>query len=185
MLCQKCGLENDDDAKHCKECGAKLSNEQVQEKEKSSFINEHKKLVLGVGGILAIFVIFALISIGIDQTVVNSDLTEGIEKDLQDNGYNVSRSVKEGHVRLSATNLNLADNQSEGDLVDVYLFPMDMLNEVSADYDLSPRKINGMNGYGGYSQKVYNYAYKDNGDTIVIMTSDENSPILDTIVKDY
>ena len=87
MFCQECGTENEDTAKHCKECGAKLSNEPVPKKQKSSFIKEHKKLSLCIGGILVIFVIFALMSMVSNQTDVDSDLSSGIEKALEDNGY--------------------------------------------------------------------------------------------------
>ena len=185
MFCRECGAENDDDAKHCKECGAKLSNEPVQEKEKGSFINEHKIAVLCVLGILVIFVIIALFSSGNNNTEVNGDLTEGIEKVLEDNGYDVSSSVKENYVILKAMYINITSNQSEGDIVSVYLYPFDMLDEVTTEYDLSPREINGMNGYGGYSQKVYTYAFVEKGNTIVILASSENHPMLDAIVKDY
>ena len=134
MFCKECGAENDNDAKHCKECGSKLSNEEVPKKEKSSFIKEHKKLVLCVGGILAIFVIFALISIGSNQTDVDNDLSSGIEKLLEDNDYSVSRSVKDGSVILDAMYLNLTQGESEGDLVKIYIFPDEIMEEVASEY---------------------------------------------------
>ena len=188
MNCQKCGAENDGDAKHCKECGAKLSeiaSETTSEKEKSSFIKEHKKMVLCIAGILVIFVIFALISLGNNQTDVDTTLSYGIEKVLEDNNYTVSRSVKDGSVRLNSININLTDNKTDEDMVDIHLYSQDMLNSVTSEFDLSPREINGINGYGGYSQKVYTYAFVDNGNTVVILVSSENSAILDAIVKDY
>lgn len=186
MFCQNCGAENDNDAKHCKECGAKLSNESVPKKEKNSFIKEHKKLVLCICGILVIFVIFALLSIGSNQTNVDKDLSSGIEKVLKDNNYDVSRSVKDGNVQLRGTYLNLTtDGKSESDIVEVVIYPFDMLNAVASEYKLSPRQINGIDGYGGYSQKTYTYEFLDNGNTVVIIASSKNSTVLDTIVNDY
>lgn len=185
MFCQKCGTENEDDAKHCKECGAKFSNQLVQKNEKSSFIKEHKKLTLCIGGILIIFVIFALISIGGNQTDVDKDLSSGIEKVLEDNDYSVSRSIKDGSVILSAVNVNLTDSNSDSDIVKIYLFSDEISNVVASQDGLSPREINGISGFGGYSQNVYSYTYEDNGNTVVIMAPSENSPILETVVKDY
>lgn len=186
MFCKECGTKNDDDAKHCKQCGSKLSNEQVPKKEKNSFIKEHKKLVLCIGGILIIFVIFALISIVNNQTDVDNDLSSGIEKILEDNNYSVSRSVKDGSVILNALYLNLKDDgNSEEDLVKVYIFPHKMAKGVASEDGLSPREINGIDGYGGYSQKVYTYTFEDNGNTIVIFAPSKDSPVLDIIVKDY
>jgi hypothetical protein len=184
MYCQKCGAENGDKAKHCKECGAKLFNTQVPQEEKNSFIKTHK-LVLCIAGILVIFVIFALMSMGNNQTDVDSHLSYGIEKALENNGYEVSRSVKDGNVQLNALYLNLTDKNTDEDMIAVMIFPLDMLNEVASEYDLSPREINGIEGYGGYSDKVYTYAFVDNGNTVVIMPPSKNSTILEAIVKDY
>ena len=186
MFCQECGAENDEDAKHCKECGAKLSNVLVPKKEKTSFIKEHKKLTLCIGGILIIFVIFALVSVGNNQTDVDNDLSSGIEKILEDNNYSVSRSVKDGSVILRATYINLkTDGNSEGDLVTVYIFPNKIAKAIASQDSLSPREINSISGYGGYSQKIYTYAFEDNGNTVVISASSKDSSVLKTVVKDY
>ena len=191
MFCKECGAEIPDDSKHCSECGAKLVNDapvvETKKEEKESFFKKNKKKVLVCGiGLIVIFGIVALISIGSNHTDVNKDLSSGIEKALEDNGYKVSRNVKDGNVRLSGTYLNLTtDGKSEGDLVEVMIYPFDMLNAVSSEYDLSPRQINGINGYGGYAQKTYNYAFVDNGNTVVIIAPSKNSTVLDTIVKDY
>lgn len=185
MFCQECGTENDDNAKHCKECGAKLSNNKVQKKEKNSFIREHKKLVLCIAGILIIFVIFALITMGGNHTDVNSDLSSGIEKKLEDNDYSVSRSIDDGNVKLSAVKVDLDENNSNSDLIDVYIFPGDMLNQLISSDGLSSNPINGVDGYGGYTQKIYEYVFVDNGDTVVILAPSADSDILNTIVKDY
>lgn len=185
MFCQECGAKNDDDAKHCKECGAKLSNVSAPKQEKSSFIKEHKKMVLCIVGILVIFVIIALISIGSNQTDVNPTVSSGIEKVLEDNGYSVSRSVKDGSVRLSGTKINLTDNATDEGIVDVHLYSFNMLKEISSKFNLSPREINGIDGYGGYSEKMYTYAFVDNENTIVIIAPSKDSPILDALVKKY
>ena len=186
MFCQKCGTENDDAAKHCRECGAKLLNEQVPKKEESSFIKEHKKLVLCIGGILIIIVIFALISLGSNQTDVDNRLSSGIEKVLEDNDYSVSRSVKDGSVILDALYLNLEnDGNSDSDMIKIYIFPDEILSAVASEDGLAKREINGVSGYGGYSQKVYTYAFEDNGNTVVILAPSKDSPVLNTVVKDY
>lgn len=185
MFCQECGAKNDDDAKHCKECGAKFSNTPVTKKEKSSFIKDHKKLVLCIAGIIVVFLIFALISIGNNQTDVDKTLSSGIQKQLENNGYDVSRSVKEGSVRLNAIYVNITGNKTDSDMVDVHLYPYDVLDEVASEFDLSPRDINRINGYGGYSHKIYTYAFVDNGNTVVVGVPSKNSTALDNIVKDY
>ena len=191
MFCKECGAEIPDNSKHCPECGAKLVDDapvvQSKAEEKESFVQKNKKKLLVCGiGLIVIFGIVALISIGSNHTDVNKDLSSGIEKVLEDKDYKVSRSVKDGNVKLSGTYLNLTtDGKSEGDLVEVMIYPFDMLKEVSSEYDLSPRKINGIDGYGGYAHKTYNYAFVDNGNTVVIIAPSENSTVLDTIVKDY
>lgn len=185
MFCQKCGTENDDNAKHCKECGAKLSNNIVPKKEKSSFVKEHKKLVLCIAGILIIFVIFALITMGGNQTDVDSDLSSGIEKALEDDDYSVSRSVDDGTVKLSAIKVDLDDRSSNSAITEVYIFSGDILNELVSSDGLSSNPINGIDGYGGYSQKVYEYGFVDNGDTVVILAPSADSDVLNTVVKDY
>lgn len=190
MFCKECGAEIPDDAKHCPECGTKLVNDApvVQEKhvETESFFKKNKKILLGCCvGIIIIFVIFALISNGSNQTDVDNDLSSGIQNVLEAEGYSVSDSVEDGTVKLNAINVDLENSNSNSDIVEVYIFDTDMLNAVASEYDLSPREINGIDGYGGYSEKVYTYAFEDNGNTVVILAPSKDSAILDTIVKDY
>ena len=206
MFCKECGAEIPDDVKFCSESGAKLvddtpvvQSESVESKsiksepsksesvEKESFFKKNKKVLIGCcAGVVVIFLIFAFISIGSNQTDVDMELSSGIEKVLEDNDYKVSRSVKDGNVKLNGLYLNLTtDGKSDSDLVDVVIYPFDMLDEVASKFDLSPRQINGINGYGGYAQKMYTYEYLDNGNTVVIVAPSKDSPILETVVKDY
>lgn len=190
MFCKECGAEIPNDAKHCPDCGAKLVNDTpiVQEErvEKESFFKKNKKVLIGCCiGIIVIFVIIALITSGSNQTDVDNDLSSGIQSVLEDAGYSVSDSVEDGSVKLNAINVDLNDKNSNSEIIEVYIFDSGMLDAVASEYGLSPREINGIDGYGGYSEKVYTYAFEDNGNTVVILAPSKDSAILDTIVKDY
>lgn len=190
MFCKECGAEIPDDAKHCPDCGAKLVNDTpvVQENhaEKESFFKKNKKVLIGCCvGIIVIFVIVALISSESNRTDVDTDLASGIQNVLEDAGYSVSDSVEDGSVKLNAINVDLDDRDSNSEIIEVYIFDSSMLDAVASEYGLSPREINGIEGYGGYSEKVYTYAFEDNGNTVVILAPNKDSSILDTIVKDY
>ena len=87
---------------------------------------------------------------------------------------------------MNAINADLkSDTNTDSAIVKVYIFPDESAGYLASEDGLSPREINGIAGYGGYSQKVYTYIFEDNGNTVAIIAPSKDSSVLETVVKDY
>lgn len=187
MFCKECGAEIPDGSKHCSECGAKLVDDKpiVQQSEKESFFKKNKKVLIGCCvGLFIIFLLIAILSNGGSGSDVDNELYNGIRGSLEDLNYGVSRT---NHTDTSVTleGIDVDVNKSTEKIVIVQIFSYDGLNDLVFQEGLTPNSINGINGYGAYSDDVYQYVFVDNGNTVIITTGEDNIDVLDSLVKDY
>ncbi|MCL2598169.1 MAG: zinc ribbon domain-containing protein [Paludibacter sp.] len=135
MNCQKCNFQNEDTAKFCKNCGAKLSIPRKQGK-------QNKSLPYVIVGLLIAVVVGYLLFFNNSQANVNNDWgkfnLKGKVKSIVQNSYEVRSENDELTEKNKVYNGNLRDIKYWE-----YLYDEDELFEVGIDMDFFLRNSSG------------------------------------------